>query len=398
MALGFTAMAMMAVQFILSARFRRAVSPFGIDIIFFFHRYLGLVALAFILLHYLIIRVDRPGALGVMNPLQAPWYMTFARIALLLFTIIVITSLWRKRLHIHYDEWRMLHIALSVTGFLLALGHIEGVNYYIGTALKHGLMTSYFLFWLLLIVYVRLVKPWRMQNKPYRVLDVRQECNNCNTLVLEPENHNGINFKPGQFAWITLRASPFHIREHPFSISSSAEDSDKIAFTIKELGDFTCTIKDIQVGEKAYLDGPYGIFTTERYPAAEGFVFIAGGIGVAPIMSMLRTMADRNEQRPLLFIYANQDIDSVIFLKELESLKTRLNLNLIHVLKTPPPDWKGESGFITSELLQKVLPDNARKYEYFLCGPKPMSDMVQQKLHDLKVPLVKIHFELFDMV
>ena len=70
----------------------------------------------------------------------------------------------------------------------------------------------------------------------------------------------------------------------------------------------------------------------------------------------------------------------------------------MHVLNDPPPDWKGESGFITTKMLGKVLPENAKKYEYFLCGPKPMTDVVQQGLHDLHVPLGKIHFELFDMV
>ncbi|MCW8902000.1 MAG: ferric reductase-like transmembrane domain-containing protein [Gammaproteobacteria bacterium] len=398
MALGFTAIAMMGVQFILTARFRRVVTPFGIDIVYFFHRYLGVMALTFIVVHYLIIRINRAEVLGALNPLQAPWYMTLGRLAFLLFATIIITSLWRKRLKIHYDEWRMLHIGLSTMGFILALGHIEGVSYYIDAPVKHALWISYIIFWLLLIVYVRLVKPWQMHNRPYRVVEVQQECNNCCTLVLEPIHHKGINFNPGQFAWLTLRASPFHIKEHPFSISSSAAQQGKVAFTIKALGDFTRTIKDTQVGETAYLDGPYGVFSTDCYPAAPGFVFIAGGIGAAPIMSMLRTMADRHEQRPLLFIYANDSWDNVIFKEELDTLKTRLNLNLVHVLKEPAPGWNGESGFVTPELLQKVLLKEAQEYEYFLCGPKPMSNAVQQGLHNLKVPLGRVHFELFDMV
>ena len=60
----------------------------------------------------------------------------------------------------------------------------------------------------------------------------------------------------------------------------------------------------IAAGEVAYLDGPYGAFSVDRY-AAPGFVFIAGGAGIAPIMSMLRTLADRHETRPLWLVYAN---------------------------------------------------------------------------------------------
>lgn len=398
MALGFTAMAMMGIQFLLTARFRHVSAPFGIDIIYFFHRYLALLAITLIFVHYLIIRINYAEALGTINPLHAPWYMTAGRTSLLLFAIIITTSLWRKRLHIHYDEWRMLHIGLAVTAFLLALGHIEGVGYYINAPAKHGLWTGYILFWLLLVVYVRLLKPWRMRSRPYRVKEIRQDCHDCRTLVLEAQGHTGMRFKPGQFAWLTLRESPFHIKEHPFSFSSSAVCQDRVEFTIKELGDFTRTIKKTHVGEIAYLDGPYGAFSVDRYPDAPGFVFIAGGVGAAPIISMLRTLADRHEHRSQLLIYANNCWGDVMFKEELQALTERLELRVVHVLKDPPTNWKGESGYITPALLHKTLPEDVLKYEYFLCGPKVMSNSVQQELHELHVPFVQIHFELFDMV
>jgi len=398
MALGFAGMAMIGVQFLLTARFRRASAPFGIDIIFYFHRYLALLACALIFLHFLIIRIGNVEALGTINPLQASWYMTAGRAALVLFAVIIIASLWRKQLRIHYDQWRMLHVCLTVTAYLLALGHIEGVGYYIDAPAKRWLWTGYTLFWMLLIVYVRLVKPWRMRSRPYRVTELRQEHGHSWTLALEPDGHQGLSFKPGQFAWLTLRESPWHIKEHPFSFSSSADRRDRLEFTIKELGDFTRTIKDTHVGEIAYLDGPYGVFSVDRYPHAPGFVFIAGGIGIAPIISMLRTLADRHEQRPLWLFYGNDRWEDVILGEELEASKERLDLRLVHVLNEPPADWKGESGLITPELLREALPADAKKLEYFLCGPKPMSDAVQQGLHALRVPLSHVHFELFDMV
>lgn len=398
MALGFTGMAMMGVQFLLTARFRRASAPFGIDIIYYFHRYMALMAFVLIFLHFLIVRIDNVEALGAINPLQAPWYMTAGRAALILLALLIITSLWRKPLRIHYDEWRILHIGLAVTVFLLALGHIEGVGYYIDAPAKRWLWSGYTVFWVLLITYVRLFKSWQMQRRPYRVAEVRQEHGNSWSLALEPDGHEGMRFKPGQFAWLTLRASPWHVKEHPFSFSSSAVRQDRLEFTIKELGDFTRTIKTTQVGEIAYLDGPYGVFSVDRYQDAPGLVFIAGGVGAAPIVSMLRTLADRHEHRPLWFIYCNKRWEDVIFREALEALKARLDLRLVHVLNEPSPDWMGESGIITPELLQAVLPDDAQKLEYFLCGPRLMSETVQQGLHALHVPLGHIHFELFDMV
>jgi len=388
---------MMGVQFFLTARFRRVTAPFGIDIIYYFHRYLALVAFTLIALHVLIIRIDNAEALGSINPLQAPWHMTAGRAAFWLFALMIVTSLWRKPLRIHYDGWRFLHIGLAVAALLLALGHIEGVGYYIDAPFKRWLWTAYTLFWLSLIVNVRLIKPWRMRNRPYRVAEVRQERGNSWTLALEPDGHEGMSFKPGQFAWLTLRASPYDIKEHPFSFASSAAHQERLEFTIQELGAFTSTIKETQVGEVAYLDGPYGIFSVDRYPDAPGFVFIAGGVGAVPMVSMLRTLADRHEHRPLWFINGSKNWEKVLFREELEDLKERLDLRLVHVLKEPPTDWNGESGFVTPELLKNVLPEDAQKFEYFLCGPKPMTDMVQQGLHALQVPLGQVHFELFDM-
>lgn len=399
MALGFTGMAMMGVQFLLTARFRHLSAPFGIDIIYYFHRYLAILAVGFIFLHFLIIKINNPAALGSANPLHAPLYMTSGRAALLLFSLMLISSLWRKQLGIHYDEWRLLHIILAVSGFLLALGHIEGVGYYIDIPEKRWLWSVYTLFWVLLIIYIRIIKPWIMLRLAYKVIEVKEERGNSHTLVLQADSgHDAIHFKPGQFAWLTLKNSPWHIKEHPFSISCSAENKKQLEFTIKDLGDFTHTVKDTKIGDIAYIDGPYGIFSIDQYPYARGYVFITGGIGIAPVMSMLRTLAERHDKRPLVLLCANDEWQDIIFREELNSLQQQLNINLVHVIKTPPENWDGKSGYITEEIISEALPDNAQTFEYFLCGPKPMSDSVQLSLHRLKIPLSHIHFELFDMV
>ncbi|MHB1360916.1 MAG: ferredoxin reductase family protein [Rhodocyclaceae bacterium] len=236
-----------------------------------------------------------------------------------------------------------------------------------------------------------------MLRRPWQVTAVRPERGNAWTLALAPAGHAGLRFAPGQFGWLTLGDSPFHVREHPFSFSSDA-DSGRIEFTIKALGDFTRTIKDVRPGTPAYLDGPYGVFSTDYHPAAPGFVFIAGGIGIAPIMSMLRTAAARGERRPLVLICANNSWDEMIFREELDALRDRLDLKLVHVLADPPPEWDGERGWIDVALLDRHLPVNRRNLEYFLCGTGPMTDTTQRGLRTLGVPLARIHFELFNMV
>jgi predicted ferric reductase len=205
---------------------------------------------------------------------------------------------------------------------------------------------------------------------------------------------------PGQFAWITAWSSPFAEAEHPFSFSSSANQPGHLTFTIKELGDFTRQIKNLQPGQKVYVDGPFGHFSIDRHTHAEQFVFIAGGVGITPIMSMLRSMADRGDRRPVTLLYANKDWDSIIFREELDALKNTLNLNLVYVLATPPPGWNGETGFVTQAVLERHLPKASKRnsIEIFICGPQPMLNAVENALTQLGVPFGDFHSERFDLV
>jgi len=136
--------------------------------------------------------------------------------------------------------------------------------------------------------------------------------------------------------------------------------------TIKTLGDFTSGIQKVPVGRCVYLDGPYGTFTIGN--PADMHVLIAGGIGVTPMMSMIRTLADRCDKRPVILIYGSKDWDSISFREDLEALKARLNLTVVHVLANPPTDWTGERGFVTAELFKRYLPPPYADHEYFICG------------------------------
>ncbi|WP_016872331.1 ferric reductase-like transmembrane domain-containing protein [Chlorogloeopsis fritschii] len=397
-ALGFIALAMMALQFALTARINRVEASYGIDIILQFHRYISLVAFAFILIHPLILFIVQPETLQLLNVFTAPWRARMAVTATLALIALVVTTIWRQQLKIPYEPWRTSHGVLAVLTVGLGLGHAIGVGNYLGLFWKAVLWTAIALVALWLLVYVRLVKPWFMLKKPYLVEEVRPERGNVWTLALRPRGHEGFRFQPGQFAWITLDISPFRMREHPFSMSSSGEHPEKIEFSIKALGDFTNTIKDVKPGTKAFLDGPYGVFTTDRYEDSAGFVLIAGGIGITPIISMLVTAAERKDDRPYLVIYASKTWDDVTFREELEDLKKKLDLNIIHVLREPPEDWSGEKGYVDKELLERYIPKRRATRQYFICASPKMMDQVELALHDLGVPPTNIHMEHFNLV
>lgn len=396
-AFGFTAAAMMAIMFVLTARFKRVSAPFGIDIIYYFHRQIALVALFFLLAHPACLLLADPRLISFIRPSASPYHLDAGIASFIAFLALMVSSLWRKQLNIHYDAWRIWHVILALAALVLAIVHIQGVGHYVATPLERALWVLIALTCALIILHVRIVKPCWLLKHPYRVTAVIGERGDAWTVVLQPDGHQGFAFAPGQFAWLTLWHSPFALKEHPFSIASSAEQSGQISFTIKELGDFTRRIKTLRLNETAYIDGPYGSFGIDRLAAA-GFVFIAGGIGIAPIMGMLRTLADRRDGRPLHLVYAYNSWERLTFREELEALGQRLELTTVYVLNDPPAGWSGESGLITRELLQRHLPQQFRDYEYLICGPTAMIHLVEKALSRDGVPLSRIHSELFDLV
>jgi predicted ferric reductase len=397
LALGFAGAVMMMVQFVLTARFRRATAPYGIDIIYYFHRHLAVVGFFLVLLHPLLLFLFYPPMLAMLNPFEAPWHMTAGVVSVLALTALIVSSLWRKALRIHYDAWRRTHVVLSITAVGLAVAHIYKVGYYITEPWKSAVWTGILLSWVVILAYVRVLKPLLTMRTPYRVREVIAERGDAWTLVLDPDGHRGLpDFQPGQFVWMSLRRSPFALAEHPFSISSSPRTSGQVQLTIKELGDFSRTIKTVQPGERAYLDGPYGAFSFDRYPAA-GYVFIAGGIGSAPMMSMLRALADRRDTRPHLLVLANSSWDRITFREAVEALKEKLSLRVVYCLEEPPEGWDGERGYVTADVLRRHLPAQRAELEYFVCGPEPMIALVEAALYQLGVPLSRFHTELFDL-
>ena len=400
MALGFAGIAMIAIQFILTARFRRLSAPFGLDIIYLFHRYLALAAVLLVFTHFAILWLFYPDALGDLDPRTARFELTLGRVALVSFVLAVVASEFRKFLRLEYGLWRYAHVVLATVGFMAAIGHILGIGYYTGETSNRALWLMATLALFLTVIWVRLVKPWRQIRKPYKVVEVRPERSNTWTLALEPDGHAGLrSFQPGQFAWLTLRHSPFSLREHPFSIASPPEQLPRIEFGIKKLGDFTAEIASVKAGEAAYLDAPHGMFSIDRNRDVPGVVGIVGGIGITPLISMLRSMAARGDKRPVFLFYANKTWDDVIYREEIEALTHRLALTVIHILEKPPENWTGESGFVDREILERHLPREGRAdLHYFLCGPVPMRDAAEGALREMDVPIWRIQTEIFELV
>ena len=396
-AIGYAGLAMMGLQFGLTARFRYVTEPWGEDVIYHFHRQISLIAVALVIAHPIILFIVRPELIVLLNSFTAPWRARFAAVSVYSLIALVIMALWRVKLKIRYETWHITHILLALVAIAAGIAHMIGWAFYLVSPWKRALWICMTIFWIGLLFYIRIIKPLFQLRRPYRIAEIRKERGDTTTLIMQPEGHSGFRFTPGQFGWLTVWGSPFKITGHPFSFSSSAAAPDgRVDMTIRNLGDFTSTIHTLPVGKRVYLDGPYGAFTVGH--PADMHVLIAGGIGITPMMSIIRTFADNGDKRPVILLYGSKDWETVTFREELETLKKQLDLTVVHVLRNPPADWTGERGHITAEVFRRHLPPPYADHEYFICGADVMMDSIEKALDELHVPISKYHSERYSFV
>ncbi len=393
--LGFVGLALMGLEFVLVSRFRGVAAPFGTDALVQFHRQIGLVGLAFVLVHVaLSAQWDMVLRFGAE---ATPWHVRFGAISTAGLLVLIASSLWRLRLRLSYEWWHLLHAVLAVVVVAAALVHLILVDYYVNSLWKQALWVVMSAAFVGVLMWVRIGKPFVLRRRPWTIERVTPERGETTTLTLRPDGHRGFRFHPGQYAWIVVEHSAFSLTQHPFSFSSNGEVDGPIELSIKALGDFSSTVADLAPGTRVYVDGPHGVFSPDLYEGA-GFCLIAGGVGITPMMSMLRAFAVRGERRPVIVFDANQDWDGVTFRDELDQLTRELDVRVVHVIGNPPPGWQGERGRVDADVLRRHLPADANRWQFFVCGPNPMMDAIEHALLTLDVAPDRIHSERFDWV
>lgn len=400
---GFVGFALMSLEFALISRIEAAAQPFGEDSLQLFHNLMGIVALGFILAHPLILIISGYSAYCWINPFacgSTPVTLS-AYFSVFLLLLLVGSSVWREKLRIKYELWYALHGILALLVLFIALYHIFVIGRYTSTAVMKAVWLLYAVMVLGLTVWYKIWTPLKNWNRQWEVVENRTERGDARTLVLKPVGHEGMTFNPGQFAWIKSGRTPFGMGQHPISISSQGdvEPGGSVTFTIKNLGDWSGEhVPAIQVGERVWLDGPHGVFSMEREQGM-GYVFVGGGIGITPLYSMLQTMEEREDVRPVLLFYGANSLDDMTFLEELKGLSERMpNVQAIPVLTHPPEGWEGETGYVNADLMMKYLPKQYHRFKYLICGPKPLMDTMEEALPVLGIPPHNVLTERFDMI
>ena len=392
-AIGFVAITMLALQVVISSRAPAFTAPFGIDRLIRIHRAAGYLVLGLIAAHVVTVIGAEDDRANWLHPFEAPLAGRLGLGAVVLLVLLTLTVLWRRVLGITYEAWRGLHIVFGLGALALAFGHVLAVSRFTQTGTIRWLTLGFVVAALVAAFYLRVSRQFSAARRPYRLAQKRFEPDGSITLELEATGgHAGAAFLPGQFAWLKHAGSPYALTEHPFSYASSAHAPARPSFTVKPVGDFTSALEEMQRGDQMLIDGPHG---SPALVDDRDCVLIAGGSGITPAMSVLRTAADEADSRRLLLLYFLRDAAKPSFASELRELERRPEVEMTLVPSQPAPDWKGPAGRVSRELLDALLPPDRERWSYLVCGPPGMADSAEAGLRALGIPRGAIRVERF---
>jgi ferredoxin-NADP reductase len=202
-----------------------------------------------------------------------------------------------------------------------------------------------------------------------------------------------LNYKPGQFLFVTIKADGKELSKH-FSISSSPTEKTHIEFTKKlSDSDFSSALKALKEGDWARIDAPYGKFTFEGEHEKIGL--LAGGIGITPFKSICRYCTDMRLDTKITLLYGNRTENDIAFRKELETMQQQnKNLKVVFTLNEASGEWKGATGLITTEMIKKEIPDY-KETTFYTCGPPTMVQIMEKLVEQLGLPKTQLKREYF---
>ena len=203
----------------------------------------------------------------------------------------------------------------------------------------------------------------------------------------------GLDYKPGQFFFVTLKQDGKELSKH-FSFSSSPTEKGYIEFTKKFTDhEYSLALKASKVGDWARIDAPYGKFTFEgEHPK---IALLCGGIGITPFMSMCKNAADRGLSSKITLFYGCKTEADIAFRKELDEIALKnTNLKIVYVLNQASPQWKGAIGIITGDLIKQHLTDY-KDNVFFSCGPPLMVEAMKKLVKELGLPEDQLKLEVF---
>jgi predicted ferric reductase len=410
---GLVGMVMYALNLIYATRLRFLEYWFGgLNRVYIAHHLLGgfaLILLAFhpmlLALRYVKTSITQAALLLIPNgltPIDAlwdkssdfhttviiQWGIFFGIIAFWGMVVLLLITFFIK---IPYHVWLFTHRFLGYAFFLAGLHVIIlSSNASSSNALRLYVLVMSVL-GILAFIYRSLVGKILIRKYKYSVVDVAIEAGNVTHITMAASDLP-MSYKPGQFVFIRFpELGPRGLNKewHPFSISSSPKDKF-LRLSIKGLGDYTNKLlTEIQPGTVAEVEGAYGKFTYTNYKN-KNQVWVAGGIGITPFLSMVKSLPDTDYKIDLYYcVRSESELLDWDKLSEVAALKQG-------DFKVHPYVAEKQQGNLTADIIEQTS-GNLKGKDIFICGPPPMMSALRKQLKAKLIPGTSIHTEEFGM-
>jgi ferredoxin-NADP reductase len=226
--------------------------------------------------------------------------------------------------------------------------------------------------------------PKRLTWRVAEVAKIVDETRRVKSLVLEVPGWPG--HRPGQHVDVRLTAEDGYQAQRSYSIASEPEKA-RLMLTVEliEEGEVSPYLtSDVRPGDKFELRGPIGGYFVWTVAMGGPLFLVAGGSGIAPLMSMLRYRAAVKNTIPALLLYSSRTFEDIIYREELDRMAARDGLTVVYTLtRRQPPGWTGGARRIDRSMLANVGASAKERPKIFICGPTSLVELTAQSLLEL---------------
>ncbi|MDP4182579.1 MAG: ferredoxin reductase family protein [Bacillota bacterium] len=409
MILGSMAYTWLIFEFILSARPKFIERYFGLDKFYRFHGLMAIIAVTMVFIHKILF-TDLMGEFSTSEMGDKAFYIYLAVIflALIFMADLVVKKIkplykFRKimeKIKVAKYEYQVAIHNLSVIGLVLMFIHVMMTYGAKSNLLIRSVYIFYFVGGIGFYLYHKVIRLLILKNRRFIIKGIKKESETMYSLNLVPENGKIFNYKPGQFGFVRIFSKNIKAEEHPFSFSSEPTNNDYVSVTVKELGDYTSSIKNVVEGDKVFLDAPYGNFSYIDKKGEDGIVLICGGVGITPALSILRYIFRNDKSKKVTLIWGINNQSELINKVEFEKMAKEMQNFYFTPVMFKDDTWEGERGVINKEKILSILKNNSMdvyKQGYYICGPSIMLNNVLRALKDIGIKRRFIHYEKFSL-
>jgi len=359
----------------------------GLHIFYNHHKWLGAISFSLLLFHplflvvkYLAVSVNSAAMFLLPN---GNFAITMGIIALAGMIVLLVITIYLK---IKYHIWRFSHKFMVVV-FVFAILH----TMLISSDISRDIFLRYYIFisafiGLALGAYRAFFRILFNDDFEFKIVGINILNNNVTEIEMEPMK-SVMEFYPGQFIFIRFVGVGVSSEPHPFSITSF-KGEDNLKIVVKSLGDYTNEVKNLKLGTIAKIEGPFGSFLKNR-DLAKKEIWIAGGVGITPFLSLARSLKDISND--IYLFYCLNDVEDAVFLEELKTLS--LSNNKFHLVTW----YSKEKGRINVDKIKEIT-QNISNTSVYICGPISFMKSLRDQFINKGVDSTNIHFEEFNFL